>query len=822
MTILNRRATRLSRSLVRIVAAAALLPMIAQAYTGPEDPKVTTQMREKVAGLRKAYSAGDAKAYAAELSPLLKDAVQQSPGDLVKRYTALEVIAKDGLDGLQPMIYRYARSIFAAGSKIDPKTISQLRESLALAQSTLGSGLEIPCARVVRDALMGNLPDVSDLAGLSCLSADLEVHGYSLSTGGLTLPAHDACESLPPNLVYRLDIPSSIPSASISTIEVVDLPFPATLASWQDWANKRWVSVSKVQFGDPLPAWAQTESFTVRVTTSTGVTNLPVTFPINRGIHHSCSNNPVDVGIGNTWNWPIYGNGPRGARAWTASAGLPAGLTFSQGTGTLAGHGVVTGTVQPSAVNGVVDFAFTQGAITTTRRYSFKVALRADPARVAELSAVQTIVRGQVISLALPAASGASGAYLWAVAATSTPLPPGLSLVQSGTNWFVSGTVDSHAPLDMRTVRLVLSSAGQNINLSLIFDARRPLNIYTQNMILFPPDIVDPFVDCLPAWAGGFFAYGACVALFQAGETFFYDQGIHNTASDNEERANYLVDHINAQQFEPAGRYDVIALQEVWDGPLTDAELDHIVNDTSAGYRAVQGAGTSFGVIPPDFKISSGLLTLVKRPASAVNQPSPTDHSEVFSNRGPGIDSFANKGFVATQVFVTDDPGEFVWVINTHAHAGDASTRAAQIQQIQSFVTTLPATNPVLLLGDLNVESDENYNVSVNPSSEYAGMRSILAGFQDLALGRGLITDDWYHNAYSHEWGGEQPAKRIDYILVRQGSVFELDLDTISVVNSLPQVMYTSLCIDWNLPSAILCHYSDHFGLRAHLKFRHR
>src|SRR2546426_3137963 len=359
MTIVNRRATRLCRGLVRLAAAAALLPAITQAYTGPEDPKVTAQMREKIAGLRKAYAAGDPKAYAAELSPLLKDAVQQSPSDLVKRYTSLEVIAKDGLDGLQPMIYRYAKSIFAS-AKIDPKTISQLRESLALAQSTLGSGLEIPCAKVVRDALMGNLPDVSDLAGLSCLSADLEVHGYSLSAAGLTLPAHDACESLPPNLVYQLYIPSSIPSASISTIEVVDLPFPATLASWQDWTNKRWVSVSKVQFGDPLPASAQTESFTVRVTTSAGVTNFSVTFPINRGIHHSCSNSAVDVGIGNTWNWPVYGNGTRGARAWTASAGLPAGLTFSQGTGTLAGHGVVTGTVQPSAVNGVVDFAFTQ------------------------------------------------------------------------------------------------------------------------------------------------------------------------------------------------------------------------------------------------------------------------------------------------------------------------------------------------------------------------------------------------------------------------------------------------------------------------------
>ena len=51
--------------------------------------------------------------------------------------------------------------------------------------------------------------------------------------------------------------------------------------------------------------------------------------------------------------------------------------------------------------------------------------------------------------------------------------------------------------------------------------------------------------------------------------------------------------------------------------------------------------------------------------------------------------------------------------------------------------------------------------------------------------------------------------------------MFELDLDTIAVVNSLPQVRYTSLCIDWNLPSAILCHYSDHFGVRANLKFRH-
>ncbi len=823
----KRPVTGLSWSmLVLVLVAVILCPPITYAQITQEDPSTTALMRDKLASLLKAYNTTDAKAYAAALEPLLEDATKQSPTSLVLRYASLEVIAREGFDGLQPVIYRYAKSIFGNASKIDPKTISRLRASTYLAQATLNSLAAAPCAMVVRDALRGNLPGAEDLAGLSCLIADPAVQGLPLSASGVTLPAYDACASLPGNLVYRLDLPSTISSASISSIEVVNLPFPQILTWWQDWSTQRWVSISPRQFADPLPAYAQTESFTVRVTTTTGVTNFPVTFPVNRGLRVSCSpSNVIYVGIGKTVNLPVYGNGPRGARVWSASAasgssGFPAGLALAQGTGPLAGHAVVTGTVQPNAVNGVVNFAFTQSAITTNRQYTFQVRLRTDSTQVAQLSAIQTIERGQVVSLQLPAASGGTGTYRWTIGANNVALPAGLSLTQNGNGWFVSGTVASNSALDLRPVRLALSSGTQTVLLTLTFDARRPLNVYTQNMRLFPEHLVDPEVDCLSAYAYGVIPYFACVGVLRGVANTLYSEAVHNTDADNRERADILLAHLNAQN------YDVVTLQEVWDGPLSTAELEHIINNTSASYGAVQGPDNYFSVIPPDFKNNSGLLTLVKRSASSANQPSPEDHAETFTNRGGLPDSMANKGFVATKVFVTDNPNEFVWVVNTHLHAFDSQARESQLrQELLVYLNTLPRTNPVLLLGDLNIRADEDYPTS-GFNSEYAVLRSILADFNDLAHRRGLITSSWYQSAYEHQFNDEEPDKRLDYILLRQGDVYVLDLENsnnnVAVVNSQPNPQYTSLCSSWSLPSPFICHYSDHFGLRANLKFRQR
>jgi endonuclease/exonuclease/phosphatase family metal-dependent hydrolase len=478
---------------------------------------------------------------------------------------------------------------------------------------------------------------------------------------------------------------------------------------------------------------------------------------------------------------------------------------------------VVTGTVQQNAVNGTATFAFTQGTPVVSWSYAFQVTLRADPVRMSQLSAVQTIVRGQAISLQLPAASGATGTYLWTFASNSAPLPAGLSLVQSNNNWFISGTVANNAALDRRYVKLVLSSGQQSIFLNMTFDARRPLKLYTQNMILFPEHIADPVVDCLPV-VGWPLTYGACVAFLQLAQDTLYNaspvnpDGIHNTDADNHERAGYLIDHINAQS------YDVVTLQEVWDGPLSTAELERVINDTNANYRAVQGPANSFAVVPPDFKINSGLLTLVKR---FPNQPSATDHAEAFTNRGGGSDSWSNKGFVATQVFVTDNPNEFVWVISTHTHAQESQTRHDQFVQIQQFVASQPGSNPILIMGDFNVAADENA-VYTSPNSEYLQMLNLFPDFRDLAANQGFITDTWFDNAYAHQWHTNHTAERLDYIMLRQGSVYELDFENIAIVNSLPNVRYTTLCTNWALSSSILCHYSDHFGLRADLKFRQK
>jgi hypothetical protein len=419
-----------------------------------ENPTVTAQMRDKMATLRAAYVAHDDKAYRAALIPLLVDATKQKPADLLERYASLQVIAAETYDGYQPMIYRYAKSIFANQAQVDPNAIKELRADTYLARASMQSPLAGPCGQVVRDALHGDFPEIDDLAGLACLGTDPEIHAATLTTQGLALTARNACENLPNYLVYRFDVPSAIPTANITALETRNLPWPGTLATYQDYANRRWVSVSVHQFPDPLPADAQTETFQIRVTTTTGFTDYPVTIPINRAIHASCSTGPIDVGIGNAQNRPIYGNGSRTpARTWSqvaapGSGGLPSGLSFAPGTG---GHAVVTGTVGASAVDGSIDVTYLQSATPTTQRLAFRVLLRPDPVRVAQLAAPIEIQRGQAVSVALPSVAGGTGTYTWAVGVTGAALPAGLSLVHIGSTWSITGTVSNTLPFKSTT-----------------------------------------------------------------------------------------------------------------------------------------------------------------------------------------------------------------------------------------------------------------------------------------------------------------------------------------------------------------------------------
>src|SRR5262249_40571008 len=81
-------------------------------------------------------------------------------------------------------------------------------------------------------------------------------------------------------------------------------------------------------------------------------------------------------------------------------------------------------------------------------------------------------------------------------------------------------------------------------------------------------------------------------------------------------------------------------------------------------------------------------------------------------------DFLAEKGFTLDTVQMGDDPNQFVYVVNTHLHATDPDTRAAQVQEIANYINQLAdSSHPVLFMGDYNI---------IAGSDEYDRMMEIL------------------------------------------------------------------------------------------------
>lgn len=407
-------------------------------------------------------------------------------------------------------------------------------------------------------------------------------------------------------------------------------------------------------------------------------------------------------------------------------------------------------------------------------------------------------------------------------------LPPGLSLVQQGRLWRIEGTVSLEVPLRARTVRLTVSSPGVTASESLVlgFQITSRVRVWTQNTFLRPPTIVDygeigllfliPFV-------------GPDAARVAAAVKIVYDNAMSNTDEDNHERAAAVLDRISA--------FDIVALQEVFDTET----LEFFSTGTGNGYWALPGpeGGSLLGVV--DVPTNSGLLLLVRQQlASHLEQTPPVvrrflyyaslrHRSQVFQERS-GLftaDGWANKGFTLSVVHVGALPDEFIYVVNTHLQAGsnDAEIRDSQLRQMKRLLDAeADSLHPVLLMGDFNV---------ADGTPERESMLRILGGPVDLfraanAAARGS-TYDPSRNAYAHHWGdASEPAQRLDYLLVRQGTDYILTADQIRVVgDDQNEQVFTRLCRNpdtfegWQFDDpSLLCYISDHYGVEAHLRLR--
>ncbi|MFE2724757.1 sphingomyelin phosphodiesterase [Kitasatospora sp. NPDC059327] len=207
--------------------------------------------------------------------------------------------------------------------------------------------------------------------------------------------------------------------------------------------------------------------------------------------------------------------------------------------------------------------------------------------------------------------------------------------------------------------------------------------------------------------------------------------------------------------------HDVVVLQEAFD----NAASDLLTSQASAAYpyhtpvvgRSTSGwdaTGGSFSSTTPE---DGGVTLLSKWPILRKEQ-------YVFKD-ACGSDWWSNKGFVYAVLNVN---GQRTHVIGTHLQSTDtgcsagqpAAIRAAQLKAMKSFVDgkNIPAAEPVLIAGDLNIDSH---------GSEYP---SLLANANvapaDTRDGWANSFDTVDNSIAAYRYPGE-PKEDLDYVLYR-------------------------------------------------------
>lgn len=354
-----------------------------------------------------------------------------------------------------------------------------------------------------------------------------------------------------------------------------------------------------------------------------------------------------------------------------------------------------------------------------------------------------------------------------------------------------------------------------------------PFTVWTQNTQLRPNNLFSVAEHAeligIGTVLGGPLGTGVAVGAALTAEGV-YDTQVQNTTDDNTERGGILLNRLERTDV----RYDVVALQEVFDSDAVDQVSHGAVN---RGFYWLPGPDES------GFEQNSGLGLLVRRGLSASpSEGFDLNHrgDQVFQEEGPitGSDAWAQKGFTLTTVHLGDDPRAYFYVVNTHLLSDYPPTdhfpgqRAAQIDQMRRYVDAhTDPSHPVLFLGDFNFDSR---------SPEYnAALRALNA--QDLVaaqLGPNAFTSDKRVNAYDRNWNEEEwwnrnptdanpdplpPAgytpQRLDYILVRQGNDFRITSEWARIENR-TQETALSRAEGWRPEHVYL---SDHFGVSARL-----
>lgn len=240
-------------------------------------------------------------------------------------------------------------------------------------------------------------------------------------------------------------------------------------------------------------------------------------------------------------------------------------------------------------------------------------------------------------------------------------------------------------------------------------------------------------------------------------------------------------DYRSARIAEEVAKFDLVALQEVFDQKWQDAIAD--------GVRKVWGDDHFHRLSSPmadGHQYTGGCMILSKYPFVATD----TMVFKTFSKPedfGVRADGYAAKGVIHARI-AFPGPMSPIDVFATHLEARDDSLRPAQYAEMAAFIKSVAdPSRPTLLLGDLNTRGMiEHRN---DPTSQYSvlmkelnGARSDATTFQDIwptLMGDAL--------GGTSEQESADIGKRIDYVLLSNPQSPALQLTPVSIAVNLFQ-----------------------------------
>ncbi|MFB7949400.1 sphingomyelin phosphodiesterase [Kitasatospora phosalacinea] len=207
--------------------------------------------------------------------------------------------------------------------------------------------------------------------------------------------------------------------------------------------------------------------------------------------------------------------------------------------------------------------------------------------------------------------------------------------------------------------------------------------------------------------------------------------------------------------------HDVVVLQEAFDNAASDALAAKaadaypyrtpVVGRSTSGWDATSGGYS--GATPED----GGVLLLSRWPILRREQ-------YVFED-ACGADWWSNKGFVYAQINVN---GQLTHVVGTHLQSTDpgcangqaADVRAKQLRAVRAFLDAkrIPAQEPVVLAGDLNIDSHGGEYPALLANGNLAPATA-RTGWAD-------SFDTVDNSIAAYRYPGE-PAEDLDYVLYR-------------------------------------------------------